>query len=219
MRWQIGGTFIDFGPLSIVSQGDYVARFHYSETERKVIIDLLYEYAAYDYDATYETNAVVCDDYDAPWRVEIDSTLGLNFLGLNDNRRLSLLISHTEAGNLANALSQDLIFSPDEYQRLTKTTAKYYDKDLPPIAYLGLGLAGEAGEITNKLKKLWRDDQGQLTDESIQSLQEEVGDILWYCARLLDDLGVSLEETMYSNLSKLRGRAARGTLHGSGDTR
>jgi len=50
-------------------------------------------------------------------------------------------------------------------------------------------------------------------------LTSEVGDVLWYCAVLASELGVSLNVIMQKNLEKLHGRKERGTLAGSGDDR
>lgn len=43
--------------------------------------------------------------------------------------------------------------------------------------------------------------------------------MLWYIAAMSDDLGLSLEEIARMNLDKLRSRAARHRLHGTGDNR
>lgn len=46
--------------------------------------------------------------------------------------------------------------------------------------YLALGLSGEVGEVLNKLKKIIRDDDGQLTEDAARHIALEVGDVLWY---------------------------------------
>jgi len=88
------------------------------------------------------------------------------------------------------------------------------------MEYLSLGLVGEAGEIANKVKKFIRDGAGP--EEFVQKkidLAYEVGDVLWYCAVLLDELEMDLGHVMENNLQKLAGRKARGKLGGSGDNR
>jgi len=82
------------------------------------------------------------------------------------------------------------------------------------LEYLALGLTSEAGEVAGKVKKLIRDGKGDK-----ESIAYEVGDVLWYCAVLASELGVSLNTIMQKNLEKLHGRKVRGTLSGSGDTR
>lgn len=88
------------------------------------------------------------------------------------------------------------------------------------LEYLALGLTSEAGEVAGKVKKLIRD------GEDIEGLEmkkiaiaSEVGDVLWYCAMLAKEVGVSLNDIMKENLKKLHGRKERGTLQGSGDNR
>jgi NTP pyrophosphatase (non-canonical NTP hydrolase) len=91
------------------------------------------------------------------------------------------------------------------------------------LIYPVLGLAGEAGELANKVKKLLRDagwSPGQpLPEPASGELADELGDCLWYVAAVCQDLGLSLEVLMRANLEKLRGRSRRGTLKGSGDQR
>jgi len=100
----------------------------------------------------------------------------------------------------------------DEYQDKTGETAVYPQENA--IEYLALGLNGEAGEVAEKIKKAIRDDK-DLGDE----LKDEVGDCLWYIARLLDELGYDMSEAAESNLDKLFDRKDRGKIHGSGDQR
>ncbi len=83
-----------------------------------------------------------------------------------------------------------------------------------PIIYPALGLAGEAGEVANKVKKLMRD--GTLDKDAVA---QEMGDVLWYLAALATDLGLDLDQIAEQNLARLADRKARGTLHGSGDDR
>lgn len=84
------------------------------------------------------------------------------------------------------------------------------------LAYLTLGLAGEAGEIANKAKKLIRD--GDNADKR-QEITKELGDVCWYIAVLAEELGVNLGKVMEDNIKKLADRQARGKLQGSGDNR
>ena len=100
----------------------------------------------------------------------------------------------------------------DQYQEETRRFAIYPQKEA--IAYLGLGLASEAGEVAGKLKKSIRDDHFEL-----EELVSEVGDVLWYCARLLDEVGVPLSSALESNIAKLDKRKANNTIRGSGDVR
>ena len=86
--------------------------------------------------------------------------------------------------------------------------------------YLTLGLTGEAGEIANKVKKFIRD--GATKDEYLAKRIEigyEIGDVLWYCAVLAEELEMNLGHIMEKNLDKLADRHKRGKISGSGDNR
>lgn len=108
------------------------------------------------------------------------------------------------------ALYKDMTLS--SYQKVAASTAIYPTQHA--ITYPALGLAGEAGEVANKVKKIIRD--GKL-DKS--ALGAEIGDCLWYIAALCRDLNLDLGEVAKANLEKLQDRKARGTLKGSGDKR
>jgi NTP pyrophosphatase (non-canonical NTP hydrolase) len=77
-----------------------------------------------------------------------------------------------------------------------------------------LGLAGEAGEVANKVKKIIRDnafDRG--------GIAAELGDCLWYIAALARDLNISLSDIAKENLDKLDKRKKDGKIAGNGDYR
>jgi NTP pyrophosphatase (non-canonical NTP hydrolase) len=100
----------------------------------------------------------------------------------------------------------------DDYQNAAAATAIY--KSEHAIIYPALGLAAEAGEVANKVKKIMRD--GHFDRDAIA---DEVGDCLWYIAALCRDLNVDLSAVADGNLKKLRDRQQRGKLKGSGDKR
>ena len=88
------------------------------------------------------------------------------------------------------------------------------------LEYLTLGLTGEAGEIANKVKKFIRD--GASKEEYIAKRVEigfEIGDVMWYCAVLAEELDMNLGHIMEKNLEKLADRKKRGKISGSGDNR
>ncbi len=105
-----------------------------------------------------------------------------------------------------------------EYQQRAALTAKYPNAGQNPI-YPTLGLAGEAGEVADKVKKVVRDKGGTFDAESIAAIGKELGDVLWYVARLAAELGLDLEQVAQANLDKLASRQQRGVLGGSGDER
>lgn len=106
----------------------------------------------------------------------------------------------------------------EEYQKLSRETAFYPGKDKNFI-YPTLGLAGEAGEVSEKIKKIIRDDAGLLSDDKKTELKKELGDVLWYVAQLSTELGISLDDIAKFNIEKLRSRKERNMLGGSGDNR
>lgn len=83
------------------------------------------------------------------------------------------------------------------------------------IVYPALGLIGEAGEVSEKVKKWLRGDK----ELDKADLVKEIGDVLWYCAALADDLGYTLADVAHMNVEKLTSRKERGVVKGSGDNR
>lgn len=105
----------------------------------------------------------------------------------------------------------------DSYQGFTSVTAMY-PKEYGLI-YTTLGLAGEAGEVANKVKKIIRDANGEINEETRQALKSELGDVYWYLARLADELGFKSSEVIAENVKKLSSRFERGVITGNGDNR
>lgn len=103
----------------------------------------------------------------------------------------------------------------NQYQKMALETAIYPQ----PIIYPTLGLTGEAGEVSDKVKKVLRDNNSIFTEDKKTEIAKEVGDVLWYCATLSHDIGYTLEEIAQMNYDKLRSRQLREKLHGSGDNR
>lgn len=88
------------------------------------------------------------------------------------------------------------------------------------VIYPTLGLAGEAGEIAEKVKKWVRDEGGQaISEDRREAILKELGDPLWYIASLADDLGYTLQDVVDANHEKLISRKERGVLKGDGDNR
>lgn len=105
-----------------------------------------------------------------------------------------------------------------DYQTKSRATAKY-----PAIGhavvYPTLGLVNEAGEVAGKIKKVFRDKDGQISPETREALKAELGDVLWYLAQTCTELDISLDEVAESNIAKLLDRLARGKIQGDGDNR
>ena len=105
-----------------------------------------------------------------------------------------------------------------EYQQAARQTAIYPDRG-KNIAYPALGLAGEAGEVAEKVKKVIRDNGGVVDAATREALKKELGDVFWYIAALCDEVGLDMADVAESNIRKLRDRQQRNALHGSGDNR
>ncbi len=110
------------------------------------------------------------------------------------------------------------VSSLNEYQKLSRRTAMEVQTD-HPIVYPTLGLTNEAGEFAGKIKKIFRDKRGVISEEDRQELEKELGDVLWYVAQLATELNLSLEEVASQNLQKLADRQARNQIQGDGDNR
>ena len=120
----------------------------------------------------------------------------------------------------------------DQYQTRTKTTELYteatkgfigglgYDQtEWLKLAYCTGKLNGEAGEVAEIVFKAFRGQKGVLTGEQKVAIQKELGDCLWYIARMADELDTTLTRIMEMNLDKLNDRKERGVVHGYGDER
>jgi NTP pyrophosphatase (non-canonical NTP hydrolase) len=105
-----------------------------------------------------------------------------------------------------------------DYQTRSRVTAQY-----PTIGhrviYPVLGLANEAGEVAGKIKKVFRDKNGEISAETREALKAELGDVLWYIAQVCTELEIPLDEVAEANLAKLLDRQARGQIRGDGDNR
>lgn len=105
----------------------------------------------------------------------------------------------------------------DEYQNHALETA-IYPKQYK-IIYPALGITGEAGECSDKVKKVIRDNNGEFTDDRKREIAKEIGDVLWYCAALAHDIGYTLNEVGKMNVEKLNSRKERNKINGNGDNR
>ena len=94
----------------------------------------------------------------------------------------------------------------DEYQEEAHKTAFYKDRKNNWYTYPLLGLGGEVGELQQIFKKAVRDEGGVLSEEAVQHIKEEAGDVLWYLTELITTMGGTLNEVARLNLEKLRAR-------------
>jgi len=106
------------------------------------------------------------------------------------------------------------------YQELSGETDIAMGATDPDFLYYALKLAGEAGEVAEKIGKLMRDNNGFVDDKFREEIAKELGDVLWYLARLSTRFNLDFDKDVAQrNLDKLFSRRDRGVLHGSGDNR
>ena len=110
----------------------------------------------------------------------------------------------------------------DEYQAQALTTAytdpKYIDTLMDKTIW-AMGIAGEAGEVVEKWKKIVAYKEGKISKDDKEELKKELGDVVWYIAVMAHSLGLSLDEVMQLNVKKLASRKQRGVIKGQGDNR
>ena len=105
----------------------------------------------------------------------------------------------------------------ENYQETIKVTAVYPEN--VKVLYPALGLAGETGEVCEKIKKVYRDKDGVFSEETTNELKKEIGDVLWYIQALCNDLGLNMQDVAQANVDKLMDRMNRNVIHGNGDNR
>jgi NTP pyrophosphatase (non-canonical NTP hydrolase) len=106
----------------------------------------------------------------------------------------------------------------EEYQKKSRKTA-LYPKIGEGFVYPTMGLAGEAGEVAEKVKKIFRDKNGVVDEDTKNTIKKELGDVLWYVSQIATEFNLSLDEIAEENIEKLYSRMERGTLNGDGDNR
>ena len=109
----------------------------------------------------------------------------------------------------------------DDYQEAIEEFDFYEPKGLNDVGFIEkvLGLTGEAGETADKVKKVLRDKNGQISAEDKQEIAKELGDVIWYVASIARYLELPFSEVAKMNVEKLTSRKNRNKLHGAGDNR
>lgn len=98
----------------------------------------------------------------------------------------------------------------DDYAEAARLTYKGPPGHEHMLLNAALGIAGEAGEVADSLKKSRYPSKPGDGISSYSALVEELGDVLWYVSLACDGLGVSLGEVAERNLAKLSRRHAAG---------
>lgn len=140
----------------------------------------------------------------------------------DDNEGLSISTDETEAwarklaGDMASLgdietqaladwareLDANCVTSLNAYQHFAGVTANEKLSFQTNLAVLALGVAGEAGEVADHIKKHLGHDHELDRDKVIK----ELGDVLWYVATLSNALGVTLQQVAQRNIDKLKAR-------------
>lgn len=107
----------------------------------------------------------------------------------------------------------------DDYQKLALTTAHNEYEPLMEKTIWAMGVAGEAGEVVEKWKKIVAYNKGKVTEADVAELAKELGDVVWYIAVFAHTLGLSFDDIMERNVAKLQDRKKRGVIKGAGDNR
>ena len=125
----------------------------------------------------------------------------------------------------------EMVMRLKEYQIKSRKTAIYPTLELPlkpykradrvamGFLYPALGLAGEAGEVLENIKRIIRDDEGNITEERRAKIEKELGDVGWYWAQLATEFGLNLDDIAKNNLIKLQSRLKRNKIKGDGNNR
>ena len=99
-----------------------------------------------------------------------------------------------------------IVHTPSDYQELA---ARTMNKDLTHkerVSMLAMGLSGEAGEVTDYLKKVIFHEHSM----DLEKFSKEMGDFLWYAANLASEYDLRLVDIMQQNINKLRKRYPEG---------
>ena len=94
----------------------------------------------------------------------------------------------------------------NDYQKTARETAIYKDGIFYPV----LGLCGESGEVADKIKKIYRDNNGIISEDNKEQLVKEMGDVLWYLTAVAAIKGFTLEDIWQHNVENLEARREAG---------
>jgi NTP pyrophosphatase (non-canonical NTP hydrolase) len=94
----------------------------------------------------------------------------------------------------------------NEYQNLCLITANFTGNPREITSNMCMGLCGEAGEVTDYVKKCLY----HAHEYNSNIMREELGDLLWYFVVLADRSGITLDSIMEENIKKLKKRYPEG---------
>lgn len=103
-------------------------------------------------------------------------------------------------------------WTAQDYQMKSARTHNTELSDEDAITNAALGLAGEAGEVVELVKKALYHGKPY----SRGSIRDELGDVLFYLTWLASRHTISLSEIMEANVEKLKRRYPEGFVDGGG---
>jgi len=80
-----------------------------------------------------------------------------------------------------------------QYQEESRKTATYPNLN-QSIEYPLMGLMGEFGELSEKFKKIMRDNNGVMSQERIDGIKGELGDLMWYLFQIYSEAKIDFEK-------------------------
>jgi len=169
---------------------------------------------------------MVVDETKLDWVIDTLRLDASSFGMLTWNERLMSENMNRAADYLTDMQRKiDNMIDMDNYQTESLKTAVYPAGQ--GQVYTALGLANEAGEVAGVVKKIIRQDvhlPSCLTEEendrmNQEKIKAELGDVLWYLAAVAKEYNLKLSDVAQYNLDKLKDRAERGVIKGSGDNR
>lgn len=117
----------------------------------------------------------------------------------NEYQKLAMRTNDKKAHHrLCTELTGKLPISP-----LTENNAKCSNiNDIAGLLNGVLGLTGEAGEVSDLVKKGIFHEKGI----DLEHLKKECGDVMWYIAMICEACGFNLDDVMQTNIDKLIAR-------------
>ncbi len=114
-----------------------------------------------------------------------------------------------------------LLYNDVSFQEFQNLSAQYIPtvECVPDLAYAVMSLTGEAGEVAEKVKRIYRGDPKAKESEYDVEIAKELGDVLWCIAAIATALDIPLETVAHMSLEKMEDRRKRNMLKGSGDNR
>lgn len=90
----------------------------------------------------------------------------------------------------------------DDFQTHALKSVAITDKNVAALAHRTLGLNGEAGILSNQIKKIIRDKNGNASDEDLEVIKKRLGDVLYYTAVLAEYFNLTLSEVAEQNVAQ-----------------